>query len=188
MTEDKQLLINFFKTKAIDARHFPKRAHGKKADFELYLQNDIFGYCELKSIIDYEFYGERHDPTYNKIQNKIHEAAKQFESVNPEHAKPNIVFFINHRSKIGWQDLRYVLTGQATRPNQPTEPIDLRYLNRLAKKGDLTIIDYFIWADVCGTNISFATISESKFAKELKENISSKAYEKINLSGWGSGL
>lgn len=181
MTEDKQLLITFFKTKAIEARHFPKTARGKKTDFELYFQNDIFGYCELKSIIDYEFYGERHDPTYNKIQNKIHEAAKQFESVNPDHFKPNIVFFINHSSMVGWQDLWYVLTGQATPPNQPTEPIDLRYLHRLTKKGDLTIIDYFIWADVCGTNISFVINSESRFTKELKESISSKAYEKINI-------
>jgi len=181
MTDDKELTIKFFKSKNIEARHFHKKTKGKKPDFELYFENHLFGYCELKSILDYEFSGLHHDPTYNKIQNKVHEAAKQFHSVNPEHLNPNIIFFINHTKKVGWQDLRYVLTGQATPPNQPTEPIDLCYLNRLANKGDLTIIDYFIWADVFGTNISFVINSETKFTKELKENISSKAYEKINI-------
>ncbi len=181
MIDDKLLVIKFFKTRNIEARHFSKKSKGKKADFELYSGNHIFGYCELKSILDYKFSGLRHDPTYNKIQNKIHEAAKQFHSANPDHLNLNIIFFINHTKKVGWQDLWYVLTGQVTPPNQPTEPIDLRYLNRLAKKGDLTIIDYFIWVDVCGTNISFVINAESKFTKELKENISSKAYERINI-------
>jgi hypothetical protein len=183
MTEDKKLAKRLFEFKNIEARHFPKRSKGKKADFELYLKNHLFGYCELKSIIDYGCYGEHHDPTYNKIQNKIHEATKQFKSINPDHSRPNIVFFINRTKKVGWQDLWYVLTGQATPPNQSAEPIDLRYFNRLARKGDLAITDYFIWADVFGKYVSFIINSDSNFAKELKETISSKAYEKIKRNG-----
>ena len=148
MTEDKDLTINFFKSKQIEARHFPKVNEGKKADFELYLNNNLFGYCELKSIVEYDFVGERQDPTYNKIQSKVHKSAKQLESVNSSHSVPNIVFFINHTKNVGWQDLWYVLTGQATPPNQPTVPVDLRYFSRLKKKGDFDIIDYFIWKDV----------------------------------------
>jgi hypothetical protein len=182
MTDDKLLVIKFFKAKNIEARHFSKKSKGKKADFELYSGNHIFGYCELKSILDYEFSGLRHDPTYNKIQNKIHEAAKQFHSVNPNHLNPNIIFFINHTKKVGWQDLWYVLTGQVTPPNQPSEPIDVTYLLRLLKKDDLAIIDYFIWSDTFGENISFSINSDSHFTNELKERISSKLYENININ------
>jgi len=182
MTDDKLLVIRFFKTKNIEARHFPKKSKGKKADFELYLGDQIFGYCELKSILDYELSGLLHDPTYNKIQNKIHEATKQFNSVNPNHLKPNILFFMNHTEKVGWQDLWYVLTGQVTPPNQPSEPIDLSYLIRFLKTDDLAIIDYFIWADTFGENISFCINSDSHFINALKERINPKAYEKMNIN------
>jgi hypothetical protein len=181
MTDDKELSIRFFKSKDIEARHFPKRIEGKKADFELYLENRLFGYCELKSIVDYDLFGERPDPTYNKIQNKIHEAAKQLKTVNTGHSVPNIVFFINHTQKVGWQDLWYVLSGQATPPNQPTEPIDIRYLNRLKEKGDLEVIDYFIWAGISESNISFCINQTSPFTADLKNTISSKAYERKNI-------
>ena len=145
----------------------------------MYFGNHIFGYCELKSIIDYDFYGLWHDPTYNKIQNKIHEAVKQFNSVNPDHVKPNIVFFMNHATKVGFQDLWYVLTGQVATPTQPSEPIDLRYFKRLSEKDDLAALDYFIWAETSGDNITYLIKDDSHFTNELKECISSKAYEKI---------
>ena len=182
MTEDKKLVIKLFESKNIEARHFSKKSKGKKADFELYSEDHLFGYCELKSILDYDCYGEHHDPTYNKIQNKIHEATKQFKSVNPDHSRPNIVFFINDTKKVGWQDLWYVLTGQVTPPTQPSEPIDLQYLKRLLKKDDLAALDYFIWADTFGKNISFTINVDSHFINELKESISSKAYEKKNIN------
>lgn len=179
MTDDKKLVMLFFKTKNIEARHFPKKSKGKQVDFELYFGNNIFGYCELKSILDYDFYGLWHDPTYNKVQNKTHEAVKQFNSVNPDHVKPNIVFFMNHTRKVGFQDLWYVLTGQVSPPTQPSEPIDLQYYKRLSKKDDLAAIDYFIWADTIGDNISYLIKDGSHFTNELKECISSKAYEKL---------
>jgi len=94
MKADKKLVINYFASKSIDAKHFPKRKEGKKPDFELYLEKNLFAFCELKSIVDYEFSGLRHDPTYNKIQNKIHEAANQLKAANPEYTVPNIVFFM----------------------------------------------------------------------------------------------
>lgn len=181
MTADKLLVIKFFKTKGIEARHFPKKSAGKQADFELYLGSQIFGYCELKSILDYKFSGLINDPTYNKVQSKIHQAANQFRSVNPNHLNPNILFFINHRERVGWQDLWYVLTGEVTPPDQRSEPIDTRYLSRLLRNDDLAIVDYFIWADTFGTNIKFFIVADSAFSAELRGKISSKEYEKINI-------
>ena len=68
MKADKELAISYFMSKSIDVKHFPKQKAGKKLDFELYLEKRLFGFCELESIVDYEFIGFRHDPTYNKIQ------------------------------------------------------------------------------------------------------------------------
>jgi hypothetical protein len=82
---------------------------------------------------------------------------------------------------VGWQDLWYVLSGQATPPNQPTEPIDMRYLNRLKEKGDLEVIDYFIWAGISESNITFCINQASPFTADLKNTISSKAYERKNI-------
>ena len=181
MTGDKELLIKFFMSKLLTAQHYDKKATGEKPDFTLYKDNNLFGFCELKSIVDYDFIGLRNDSTFNKIQAKIHKASKQLNSVNQNHDFPNIVFIINHYKKVGYSDLWYVLTGQTSPPNQPSEPIDLRYLKRLLRKDDLSVIDFFIWANIVGDNISFMVNSDSSFKEILKENISSKAYEKVNI-------
>ena len=103
-SQDKQLIIEFFKRKGIEARSFSNTSGIPNPDFELYIDGRLFAYCELKSIIPYElpssnlpsgqiFEVERNDPAFNNIQNKIHEAAKQLRSVNPNHDLPNIEFF-----------------------------------------------------------------------------------------------
>ena len=144
MKEDKARAVSFFSMKGIDARQISEKESGKKPDLELYIDDSLFGYCEIKSIVDYDFIGEHHDPTNNKIQNKIHEASKQFSAYNADHNVPNILLFMNHYKNIGFKDLWVVLTGQETPPNNPSEPIDIRYAKRLAQKNDLSHIDYFV--------------------------------------------
>ncbi len=123
MKEDKNRAIAYFKLKNIEARPISKKKAGKTPDLDLYIDDTLFGCCEIKSIVDYDYMGERPDPTYNKIQNKIHEAAKQFAAYNPKHSVPNLLFFINHFQHAGFQDLWTVLTGQATPPNKPSGPL-----------------------------------------------------------------
>ncbi|MEK6776536.1 MAG: hypothetical protein AABY87_06605 [bacterium] len=162
MKLDKNLALNFFRLKNIEARHFPKKlAGGKKPDFMLFRKDVLFGYCELKSIMDYDFFGERRDSTYNKIQNKIHDASKQFTSSNADHTLPNILFFINHSKKLNYGDLWLVLTGQAMPPNHNSDPIDIRYLRRLSIKGDLLNIDYIIWANLNEDKTCFVVCQRS---------------------------
>ena len=182
MKADKALVINYFMSKNITAKHFPKRKEGKKPDFELYLEKGLLAFCELKSIVDYEFSGLRHDPTYNKIQNKIHTAANQFRAANPEHAVPNVIFFVNRTDKVNWGDLWFVLTGQVMPPDCPSEIVDITYLKRLVKKDDPSIIDYIIWADTCRPLISYVINQRSRFTEALSNNISSAAYEKTDIN------
>ncbi|MDY0094923.1 MAG: hypothetical protein RBT80_19685 [Candidatus Vecturithrix sp.] len=182
MKADKELIIRYFLSKKMNAKHFPKRKVGKKPDFELYLEKTLFGFCEIKSIVDYEFSGLRHDPTYNKIQNKIHEAADQLKAANPEHTVPNIVFFINHTDKVGWADLWYVLTGQLMPHDWPSKLVDLTYLKRLVEKDDLIVVDYIIWADTFRPFISYVINQDSAFAGALRNNIGSAMYENTDIN------
>ena len=181
MKDDKKSAIAYFKFKGIDARPISEKTPGKTPDLKLYSGDSLFGYCEIKSIVDYEFIGGgRSDPTYNKIQNKIHVAAKQFSCHNPNHVVPNILMFINHFKNAGFIDLWPVLNGQVTPPNKPSEPIFIRYPKRLAQKNDFEHIDYFIWIDVEKRLASYSINGMSSFQKALKEKFSSKAYEYLN--------
>ncbi|MBF0557377.1 MAG: hypothetical protein HQL08_01210 [Nitrospirae bacterium] len=183
MIDDKQLAITFFKTKNIEARHIPEVVEGEKADFELYVENHLFGYCELKSIADFKIYGTHYSTAYDTIQAMTHRAANQLKAVNSDHARPNIVFFINHDHEKGWQDLWYVLTDHEMPQTQATPPTELGHLKRLLKKGDSEIIDFFIWADTFGKIISYSINATSPFNAELRETISSMAYEEMNIDG-----
>jgi hypothetical protein len=50
-TLDKQFVIEFFRRKGIEMHLFPQSSVKSSPDFELYIDNDLFAYCELKSIV-----------------------------------------------------------------------------------------------------------------------------------------
>jgi hypothetical protein len=183
MKKDKDKVISFFNMKGIDARQISKKKPGKTPDLELYIDDSQFGVCEIKSIVDYKFFGERADPTFNKIEKKIHEASKQFSAYNANQKVPNILLFMNHYKNIGFKDFWVVLTGQETPPNIPSEPIDIRYLKRLIQRNDLENIDYYIWIDDKKSLASYTVAESSLFKKVLKDKISSKAYEYLQNNG-----
>jgi len=177
MRQDKETTRNFFARKGVEVRDYPKRTGGKAVDFILFLDDKVWAYAEVKTIVEYDFFGERGDPTYNKIQNKIHEASKQFATSNPGHEYPNIIVFINHTPRIGFQDLWLVMTGQYSPPGRDSEVMDLRYLKRLVTKNDLNDIDFFVWIDHSMKKMCYAINSDSAFGQRLRCHISSKAHE-----------
>ena len=170
MKEDKQKAIQFFSSKGLHACPFPKVA-SKSPDFEVYLNDNIFAYSEVKSIIKYEWFGERNPPICNNIQNKIHESRKQFNAVSADHSLPNILVFINHDSHYDCQDLYKVLNGREPIPELPV--YDTRHLKRLTRAGDLMEIDFIIWLDAFETGRKpFQTIlAESNFKDQLKNQM-----------------
>jgi hypothetical protein len=165
MKEGKQIAIRFFATIGIEARPYPK-GKVKSPDFELYLRDNLFAYCELKSITTYEWSGLRNPPIWNNIQNKIHEACKQFSAVNPNHHLPNILIIINHDNHYNWQDLYKVLFGKEPIPELPV--YDTRHLKRLYRDGDLAETDSIVWLDIDGNETkSFTTLmAESEFKND----------------------
>lgn len=181
MKEDKETAIAFFRYKGIEARQIPKSTTGKTPDLELYLNNSLFGYSEIKSIVDYEFVGFRPDPSFNKIQKKIHEAVKQFAAYNPDHKVPNLLLFMNHFPYIRFGDLWTVLTGEVTPPSDRSDPIDVRYAIRLAQKNDLNYVDFIIWFDVKKARALYLVKDDSDFKKLLKARISSLRCEYLSF-------
>jgi hypothetical protein len=156
-SQDKQLIIEFFKRKGIEARPFSKTSDMSNPDFEIYIDARLFAYCELKSIMPYEllspnlpsgqiFKVELNDSAaFNNIQNKMHEAAKQLRSVNPGHNLPNIVFFINHNRHRNVGDLKEVIGVPSFDALDIPCPLYPKYRNRI--KEDLPVLDYIIYVD-----------------------------------------
>jgi len=158
-SQDKQLIIEFFKKKGIEARSFSKTSDMSNPDFELYIDGRLFAYCELKSIMPYEllssnlpsgqiFQVEQNDSAaFNNIQKKIHDAAKQLRSVNPDHDLPNIVFFVNHNPHRNVGDLKEVIGVPSFNALDIPCPLYPKYRNRLLKNNDLLVLDYIIYLE-----------------------------------------
>lgn len=160
-SQDKQLTIEYFKKKGIEARLFPKTSDMPNPDLKLYIDGDLFAYCELKSIMPYEllpsnipsgeiYQVERNDPAFNNIQNKIHEASIQLKSANPNHNLPNILFFINHNRHRNVGDLKEVIGVPLSNASDVSCPLYPKYRNRLLISGDLPVIDYIIFLEFHG--------------------------------------
>lgn len=92
---NEERVYSFLKTMKLEPLRFSKEElkASKTPEFRVYKDGKLICYCEVKSIFDDNFEGVRPDPTYNTIQNKIHEAVKQFDSVNPFHDYPNVLAF-----------------------------------------------------------------------------------------------
>lgn len=144
--KDRERIAVFFKNLGLEVQNISK-TEIQTPDFQIYLNKELFAYCEVKSIMEDKWMkGERPDPVYNRIQNKIHEAVKQLRSVNPKNIVPNIVLILNHDKRCGKPDLHIVLKGKFLSTEGEID-FDTRYRNRLLNKGDLSNLDLVIWID-----------------------------------------
>lgn len=158
-SQDKELAIKYFEKKQIEAQPFPKTSAVPNPDFRLFIDGNLFAYCELKSIVPYELLSSQlpsgqicqvelnKDPSFNNIQNKIHEASIQLQSANPYHDLPNILFFINHNRHRNVGDLKEVIgVPQSSALDIPC-PIYPKYRNRLLANDDLSAVDCIIFLE-----------------------------------------
>lgn len=155
-TLDKQFVIKFFRRKGIEVHLFLQSSVKKSPDLELHIDNDLFAYCELKSIVPCKSPSTNLAPgqmrkekiidgnaSVNDIKKGIHGACKQLRSVNPDHKVPNIVFLINHNRLRNVGDLRDVIGVEE--PNGPGFFCPL--YNKLIGKEDLEVVDYIIFLE-----------------------------------------
>lgn len=128
MNVDESKMADFLQNKGfrVELATENKRFQSKAPDLRVYKNDSFAFFCEVKSIeqdrwIDIllekappgRIVGNmQHDPRYNRISAKIHEAAKQFDSVNPYLDDPNVLAFVNHDTRgCRFQELKNVLTG-----------------------------------------------------------------------------
>lgn len=97
---------------------------GKTPDFKLYRNEELVGYCELKSPRDdwiFEFPMDmmpgdnrveiRRDPAAHNLADHVGKAAAQFDAVNPDRKVPNILVFVSHARLRGPSDLAMAIAG-----------------------------------------------------------------------------
>ena len=159
-SHDKRLAVKYFRRKGIEACIFPRTSDMPNPDFRLYIDGELFAYCELKSIIHYELLSshllsgqicqiERNsDPSFNNVQRKIHDASLQLKSVNANHDLRNILFFINHNRHLNVGDLKEVIGVPLSNVSDIPCPLYPKCRNRLLLKNDLSVIDYIIFLDL----------------------------------------
>lgn len=160
--QDKRFVIEFFRRKRVEAREIPQSSGRRTPDFELYIGNDLFAYCELKSIMPCESLfsnmpiGQvrevliQGNAPVKDIKKDIHKACNQLRSMNPDHEVPNIVFFINHNRLRNVGDLQDVIGVKLS--NVPGFFCPL-YRNKLLGKGDLEVADCVIFVEFLGQKV-----------------------------------
>lgn len=144
---DEQMITDFLAPLGFTAERFTsqqKKDFGQTPDFRVFKGTEIAFFCEVKSVFDDGFEGFRKDPTPNKISNKIHEAAKQFRSVNPNRELPNVLVFVNHEQGTDVQDLGSAFEGVFYADEGQRYPIYKKYSEGRIKDEKLEI-DLFLW-------------------------------------------
>lgn len=127
MIRDKKLVADFLESKGLRAEKFSKEemTDSKTSDFRVFNGQDFAFYCEVKSMSRDEWLnkqldaakpgeivgGGRPTPIYNRVSQKIHEAVKQFDAVNPDLVHPNVLVLVNHDKDSGVKDLDLVYSG-----------------------------------------------------------------------------
>lgn len=93
---------------------------GKCPDFKLFENGALVGFCEVKSPRDDfvfecpapgQFALRENLPFYRKLGSHIKRAALQFDAVNPDHGRPNILVFVSHTPDITRRDLHATIAG-----------------------------------------------------------------------------
>ena len=125
---------------------------GKTPDFKILKQENLCGFCELKSPRDDFVFGppdengvaiRRDLPFYRKIGSHIRKAAKQFAAVNPDHKLPNILVFVNHSPDIERRDLLATIAGLPVPGGQPIFMLCRKMQEQVLDAA--RTIDLFLW-------------------------------------------
>lgn len=141
---------------------------GKTPDFRVFKGAELVLYCEAKHIQQDEWLnkqlnnaqplqfvgGARPDPVFNRLTDRIHEAAKQFNAVNPDRFLPNVLVFTNSDHQCGFFDLIAVLTGNFYAESGAVEPIYKQYSEgrirlQSATCSALTLLSTVVHRSIC---------------------------------------
>ena len=167
LNQGEQAAADFFAKRGLRVQRFSKEEiqRGKAPDFRVFRNKEFVMFCEVKHLqCDDWLYkrldnaapgqvvgGVRAEPIFNRLTNHVHEAVKQFTSVNPNHEHPNTLFLANSDRVSDVLDLIAVLDGMFRAESGVREPIPTQYSEGQIRKEKFTV-DLFIWWNVWMNN------------------------------------
>ncbi len=131
---------------------------GRTPDFRVFARDALVFYCEVKTAQEDEWLdkqlaaappltlvgGARPDPTYNRIENYVHNAVGQLDAVNPVMDYPNVLAIVNGDDAAGFTDLIQVLTGNAYCDSGEVIPIFFEYSEGRIREEKLRV-HLYLW-------------------------------------------
>ncbi len=162
MPNSEAVVEQFLGTYGLATERYRKseRRSGKTPDYKVLQDERLVFFCEVKNsekdrwlddLLDQADSGEvvgglRSDPIFNRLTSHIHNARKQFDAVNPDQDKPNVLAFHNEDKRAGFLDLLAVTTGNFFADDGKVFPI-YKNFSEGRIKADVERIHLFIWLD-----------------------------------------
>ena len=139
----------------------------KTPDRRVYRDRALLFLLEVKEVAADEWLGgERSDPRFNRLSADVHEAVKQFDSVNPDRQLPNVLAFVNRDSMCDSRDLLGVLTGYALTTEGEKLALYEKYsLGRIRE--ERFRVDTYLWLEETGTSQVFLNDADTRHSSHL---------------------
>ena len=180
---DAESLVNeFLEGYGLVVERFTKKEMkaSKTPDFKVKENGELRFYCEVKnsekdSWLDEQLDkaeagiiagGVRSDPIFNRLTAHIHKARKQFDAVNLNEEKANVLAIYNEDENYDFSDLLAVATGNFFADDGTIHPIYKNYSEGRVK-GDIEKIHLFIWLDADKPHRFLFNPINSKLQSEL---------------------
>ena len=141
----------------------------KTPDFRVLRDDQLFAHCEVKSPQGDDWLDDLHDPAspgeivgggmpdpiFNRISGLVKKAVDQFDAVNPDREKPNILVLVNHDTESNFHDLVETLTGHFYAADGNFYPTMLKIAQGRMIGERKHRVDLFIWTDMTGRHPTF---------------------------------
>jgi len=179
MGQSEEQVALLLKGYCLQAKRFDKHesGHGKTPDFRVFNDDQFVFFCEVKNPEENKWLdrqldeappwtivgGGRPDPIYNRLANRVHEAVKQFDAVNPDFNYPNALVLMNFDDMSDFEDLIAVLTGHLPGLTEDYYPSFYEYSEGRIREEKFRI-HLYIWIDVFRPQIQFFEV-ENPFKK-----------------------
>jgi hypothetical protein len=142
---------------------------GKTPDFKLMKDGELVGFCELKSLFDFEALEDppegcmavrRNVPFYRKLGQHIRGASQQLDAENPAHDKPNIMVFVSHAPEVERKDLKATIAGLPLSNGEALFMLGKKMQGQVCEAARK--IDLFLWIDATTRTCQHLTATEAK--------------------------
>lgn len=152
-SRDERRAACFLRSRGLTTERFPKaagRGKRKTPDFRVSTRDDVFFFCEVKSVLTKTGpEGILHSTIYNSLTENIHDAVKQFGSVNSTHSVPNVLLWISHNMQINVHTFLDLMKGHISIEDILVADLTKFRDGRMAREAN--DIDLHIWLESDGT-------------------------------------